>query len=70
MLKVYKDKKINTNLNINNNVVPTIKIPKMNPLSGMSKAFNKFDVVPGNAMPGYMMSFPTPAYIEESNKEE
>ena len=64
------DKTLNTNLNINNNVVPTIKIPKMNPLSGMSKAFNKFDVVPGNAMPGYMLSFPTPAYIEESNKEE
>ena len=57
-------------MNINNNVTPTIKIPKMNPLSGMSKTFNKFDVVPGNAMTGYMMPFPTPAYIEESTKEE
>jgi len=64
------EKKFNTNMNINNNVAPTIKIPKMNPLSGMSKTFNKFDVVPGNAMTGYMMPFPTPSYIEESTKEE
>ena len=64
------DKKVNANMNINNNMTPAIKIPKMNPLSGMSKTFNKFDVVPGNAMTGYMLSFPTPSYIEESNKEE
>ena len=64
------EKKFNTNMNINNNVAPTIKIPKMNPLSGMSKTFNKFDVVPGNALTGYMMPFPTPSYIEESTKEE
>ena len=63
------DKKVNANMNINN-MTPAIKIPKMNPLSGMSKTFNKFDVVPGNAMTGYMLSFPTPSYIEESNKEE
>ena len=42
----------------------------MNPLSGMSKAYNKFDIIPGNAMTGYMMPFPAPFSIEESNKEE
>ena len=62
-----KNKINNTN---NSNVIPNIKIPKMNPLSGMSKTFNKFDVVPGNAMTGYMMPYPVPSYIEESNKEE
>ena len=65
----------NNNSNKNNNannpsIIPNIKIPKMNPLSGMSKTFNKFDIIPGNAMTGYMMPFPSPAYIEESNKEE
>ena len=60
----------NNNVNNNNNVIPNIKIPKMNPLSGMSKAYNKFDVIPGNAMTGYMMPFPAPFSIEESNKEE
>ena len=60
----------NTNNNINNNVIPNIKIPKMNPLSGMSKAYNKFDIIPGNAMTGYMMPFPAPFSIAESNKEE
>ena len=70
-------KKSNSNKNvtekntfINNNPISTLKIPKMNPLSGMSKTFNKFDVVPGNAMTGYMMPFPTSSYIQESNKEE
>ena len=42
----------------------------MNPLSGMSKAYNKFDIIPGNAMTGYMMPFPAPFSIAESNKEE
>jgi len=65
------NEKNNKNNVINNiNAIPNIKIPKMNPLSGMSKAFNKFDIVPGNAMTGYMMPFPAPTYIEESNKEE
>ena len=58
------------NINNNNNVIPNIKIPKMNPLSGMSKAYNKFDIIPGNAMTGYMMPFPAPFSIAESNKEE
>ena len=57
---------VNTNININTN----IKIPKMNPLSGMSKNFNKFDIVPGNAMPGLMMPFQTSPWIEESNEEQ
>ena len=60
----------NNNNNLNNNAIPNIKIPKMNPLSGMSKTFNKFDIVPGNAMTGYMMPFAAPSYIEEPNKEE
>ena len=60
----------NNNINNNNNVIPNIKIPKMNPLSGMSKAYNKFDIIPGNAMTGYMMPFPAPFSIAESNKEE
>ena len=42
----------------------------MNPLSGMNKAFNKFDIIPGNAMTGYMMPFSAPFSIQESNKEE
>ena len=42
----------------------------MNPLSGMSKNFNKFDIVPGNAMPGLMMPFETTTWIPESNKEQ
>ena len=72
--KENSGKKSNTseqknNIN-NNNFSPNLKIPKMNPLSGMSKTFNKFDIVPGNAMTGYMMPFQTPSYIEESNKEE
>ena len=54
--------------NIKNNI--NIKIPKMNPLSGMSKNFNKFDIVPGNAMTGLMMPFHPSNYIQESNKEE
>lgn len=42
----------------------------MNPLSGMSKNFNKFDIVPGNAMPGLMMPFQPSPWIQESNQEE
>ena len=53
-----------SNLNLN------VKIPKMNPLSGMSKNFNKFDIIPGNAMSGLMMPFHLSNYIQESNKEE
>ena len=53
----------------NNNINLNIKIPKMNPLSGMSKNFNKFDIVPGNAMSGLMMPFQPSPSIEESNKE-
>ena len=66
----------NENSNINsgskntNSINTNIKIPKMNPLSGMSKNFNKFDVVPGNAMTGLMMPFHPSSYIQESNKEE
>ena len=56
------------NNNMNNNINLNIKIPKMNPLSGMSKNFNKFDIVPGNAMTGLMMPY-QPQSIEESNKE-
>jgi len=41
----------------------------MNPLSGMSKNFNKFDIVPGNAMPGMMMPFTSTTWIPESNNE-
>ncbi len=59
-----------TNNNNNGNINTNIKIPKMNPLSGMSKNFNKFDVVPGNAMTGLMMPFHPSSYIQESNKEE
>ena len=61
---------INNNVNNNNNINTNIKIPKMNPLSGMSKNFNKFDIIPGNAMPGLMMSFPNSPWIPESNQEE
>ena len=60
---------VNVNNNINN-INTNIKIPKMNPLSGMSKNFNKFDIVPGNAMPGLMMPFETTTWIPESNKEQ
>ena len=61
----------NNNINNNiNNINTNIKIPKMNPLSGMSKNFNKFDIVPGNAMPGLMMPFETTTWIPESNKEQ
>ena len=60
---------INNNNNNNNNINTNIKIPKMNPLSGMSKNFNKFDVIPGNAMPGLMMSLQSPPWIPESNQE-
>ena len=59
-IKDNKENNINTNANI--------KIPKMNPLSGMSKNFNKFDIVPGNAMPGMMMPFGTTTWIPDSNK--
>ena len=59
--KDITDKTNNTNLNV--------KIPKMNPLSGMNKNFNKFDIVPGNAMSGLMMPFQPSPSIEESNKE-
>ena len=62
-------KKTSENNNTNNNINLNIKIPKMNPLSGMSKNFNKFDIVPGNAMSGLMMPF-QPSSIEESNKEQ
>ena len=57
------------NNNANNNINLNIKIPKMNPLSGMNKNFNKFDIVPGNAMRGLMMPFQSSPSIEESNKE-
>ena len=67
--KQNKNEINNNNIN-NNSTIPNIKIPKMNPLSGMSKAFNKFDIIPGNAMTGYMMPFTAPYSIEESNKEE
>ena len=40
----------------------------MNPLSGMSKNFNKFDIVPGNAMPGMMMAFDTTTWIPGGNQ--
>ena len=59
----------NVNNTNNNNINTNIKIPKMNPLSGMSKNFNKFDIVPGNAIPGLMMNFEDPHWIEESNQE-
>ena len=52
-----------------NNINTNIKIPKINPLSGMSKNFNKFDIVPGNAIPGLMMPFQPSPWIEESNQE-
>ena len=61
--KNVKEKNNNTNVNVN------VKIPKINPLSGMSKNFNKFDIVPGNAMSGLMMPFQPSPSIEESNKE-
>ena len=60
-----KEKKENPS-NTNNNA--NIKIPKMNPLSGMSKNFNKFDIVPGNAMPGMMMAFDTTTWIPGGNQ--
>ena len=63
------DKNVNNANNNNNNINTNIKLPKMNPLSGMSKNFNKFDIVPGNAMPGLMMPFEDPHWIEESNQE-
>ena len=61
---------LNNNINLNANINTNIKIPKMNPLSGMSKNFNKFDIVPGNAIPGLMMPFQVSPWIEESNQEE
>ena len=67
-----EDKKNNEtkdNKEANSNVNTNIKIPKMNPLSGMSKNFNKFDIVPGNAMPGMMMPFTSTTWIPESNNE-
>jgi hypothetical protein len=64
-----KNKTEKSNNNINNNINLNVKIPKMNPLSGMSKNFNKFDIVPGNAMSGLMMPFQSSPSIEESNKE-
>ena len=66
--KEKKETKDN-NKETNNNVNTNIKIPKMNPLSGMSKNFNKFDIVPGNAMPGMMMPFSTTTWIPEANNE-
>ena len=63
-----KNNKNNKENNINTNNNTNIKIPKMNPLSGMSKNFNKFDIVPGNAMPGMMMPFGTTTWIPDSNK--
>ena len=60
----------NNNSNINNNINMNIKIPRMNPLSGMSKNFNKFDIVPGNAMPGLMMQFENAPWIPEANQEQ
>ncbi len=60
--KNIPEKSVNTN-NLN------IKIPKMNPLSGMSKNYNKFDIIPGNAITGLMMPFQQSPSIEESNKE-
>ena len=59
-----KEKESNTNTNTN------IKIPKMNPLTGMSKNFNKFDIVPGNALPGMMMPFTTTTWIPNTNNEK
>jgi hypothetical protein len=64
-----KNKKDNKDVNTNTNVNTNIKIPKMNPLSGMGKNFNKFDVVPGNAIPGIMMPFSSTTWIPESNNE-
>ncbi len=66
--KEESEKKVSSN--INNNINTNIKIPKMNPLSGMSKNFNKFDIIPGNAMPGLMMSFQPSLWIPESNQEQ
>ncbi len=63
-----KKNAVEKNNNINNNNL-NIKIPKMNPLSGMSKNYNKFDIVPGNAMSGLMMPFHPSSSIEESSKE-
>ena len=67
--KETKDINKEKNKDLNNNVNTNIKIPKMNPLSGMSKNFNKFDIVPGNAMPGMMMPFSTTTWIPEANNE-
>ena len=64
-----KNNKNNKENNINTNNNTNIKIPKMNPLSGMSKNFNKFDIVPGNALSGLMIPFQSSPSIEESNKE-
>jgi hypothetical protein len=63
-----EEKNIKDNKESNINTSANIKIPKMNPLSGMSKNFNKFDIVPGNAMPGMMMPFGTTTWIPDSNK--
>ena len=60
--KNIKETSTNTNTNI--------KIPKMNPLSGMSKNFNKFDIVPGNALPGMMMPFTSTTWIPNTNNEK
>ena len=68
--KEESEKKVSSNINNNNNINTNIKIPKMNPLSGMSKNFNKFDIIPGNAMPGLMMSFQPSLWIPESNQEQ
>ena len=62
--------KKNENEKNNNCSNLNLKIPKMNPLSGMSKNYNKFDIVPGNAMSGLMMSYETSSFIPESKKEE
>ena len=61
-----KEEKKENSSNPNTN----IKIPKMNPLSGMSKNFNKFDIVPGNVMPGMMMAFNTTTWIPGGNQEK
>ena len=62
-----EDKNIKeTSTNTNTNII----IPKMNPLSGMSKNFNKFDIVPGNALPGMMMPFTSTTWIPNTNNEK
>ena len=67
--EIPEKKEENEKNNCNNNINTNIKIPKINPLSGMSKNFNKFDIVPGNAMPGLMMPFQPSSWIQESNQE-